>query len=156
MVPMSSFRPIHTNMRHFWFQVILVILVALFLYWWRYYISPNIGYDLPQPVFAIENFGPCIKQGSEMVRVAHFESGRFQYICGNLVTDTEPVRLELLVYREENTLGWGSEYVVARQLSNGPFAIDIYPPLPVGGYLAIITYARDSSAMVWFRVSGDE
>ncbi|MCG2785455.1 MAG: hypothetical protein L6461_10165 [Anaerolineae bacterium] len=151
---MPSFRPAYTNMRHFWLQVSLAILIALFVYWFRSYISPNIGYDLHQPVFAIENAGPCIKQGNEMVRVEHFEPDRFQYICGNLITDTEPLHLTLLVYKSENITGWGSEYVVARQLSNGPFAIDIYPSLPEGDYRAQITYARDSAATLWFSVTG--
>ena len=153
---MPSFRPAYTNMRHLWLQISLAILIALFVYWFSSYVSPNIGYNLPQPVFTIEDVGPCIKQGNKMVRVEYFEPGRFQYICGNLVTDTEPLHLTLLVYKSENITGWGSEFAVARQLPSGPFVIDIYPPLPMGDYRAKITYARNSAAAVWFSVAGEK
>jgi hypothetical protein len=142
-----------TNMRMMWIQLLLAILIILFIFWFKNYLSPNIGYKLPEPQYTVENATACIMQDDKMIPVNIFSPSHAQFICGDLETDIEPIRLELIIYHAENTIGWGSVCSMAGQLESGSFLFIIDTPLPPGNYRALIQYARDSAAQIYFTVS---
>jgi hypothetical protein len=142
-----------TSMRTTWLKLLLAILVILFVFLYKNYVSPNIGYKLPQPEYIVENVTACIMQDVQMIPVDTFGPSQSQFICGDLETDTEPLRLGLIIYQADNTIGWGSMYSAARHIQNGSFVFTISPRLPPGNYRALLQHARDSAAQIYFTVS---
>lgn len=135
-------------------ELILMVIVFFFLilmYWLTSYVLPNIGYDVPRPEFVVEQVTGCILKDGQMVPADTFERSSRQYICGNLKTDTEPIGLTLLVFKDGNS-GWITEYVTSKQLSSGEFSFEISPSLPSGRYRALLRYARNSLAQIYFWV----
>jgi hypothetical protein len=84
------------------------------------------------------------------VSVDNFEEGTAQYICGDMVTDTSPVDLTLLIYPSDIYLK--SEYVTSSDFEQGAIIFIIDPPLPPGKYRALIMYARTTFADIYFDV----
>jgi len=96
------------------------------------------------PEFTFRNVGPCL--GLDQKRVERFEVGDEQYICADMETDVPKVQLDLYIFKSEDK---DQVYVKDAEVTSGPIAYDIYPPLPPGKYRAYISF--DKSALVDFE-----
>ena len=102
--------------------------------------------SFPFPQVTIDNATPCLLVDKKPVSVDNFEEGTPQYICGDMVTDTSPVDLTLLIYTSDIYLK--SKYVTSSDFEQGDIIFTTDPPLSPGKYRALIMYARTTFAYI--------
>jgi hypothetical protein len=135
---------------NFWIKLLFFAIFAAVVLS-VYNLIPLIGKDLPSPQVTINNATPCLIQGGKQISVQDFDEGTSQYICGEMTTDTSPVRLTLLIQPPDNV--WKSIYATSAHLRQGTISFQIEPSLPPGKYRARIMYARTTFADIYFGVN---
>jgi hypothetical protein len=137
------------NLDNFWLKLILFSIGAAIV-WLIYTLIPLIGVNLPPPQITIKEATPCLVEDTKRISVEHLEEDKAQYICGEMITDTSPVSLTLLIYQFDNYEK--SVYATSGSFTSGLISFAIENPLPTGKYRALIMYARTAFADIYFEV----
>jgi hypothetical protein len=109
---------------------------------------PSFGSVPVQPQLEITNASLCLPQDNRWIHVETVNISDEQHICADLKSDIYPVRITLLIYKE-NALS--PVYSTASQFGVNLVSFQIF--LPAGRYRAKIMYARSVLAEFRFEVT---
>src|SRR4030095_15849955 len=132
-------------------DLLILVTVVLSLAFWRDTSFKNTtGYETVSPKIVVENMKPCLLNNNEWTFVDKFYIRDEQHICAEMKSDVYPVRLTLIIQKEDSV--FSTEYVNADQFTGGMITFQISPKLKDGQYIARISYARETLAKLTFEV----
>ena len=126
----------------------LLIFMLVGLVWISLVSLPSFGNQPVQPQVTIKNAGLCLSPHSDLIPANILSINDEQYVCASLKSDTHPIRLTLLIYKEN---GISPIYSADNQFIGNTVSIPIF--LASGKYRAKIMYARSVLAEFKFEVT---
>src|SRR5690349_17519601 len=129
-------------------QILIIIIVAGLLFFTKN--NPSRKHERSSENITISNSRPCLQKGNSLENVNHFASQDDQFICAEINSSFYPIRLTLIIQKEE--VVYSPTYTDAKEFTEEGILFHITPPLPAGKYKVRILYARDTLSEIFLEV----